>query len=111
MFCPICGNKINDGDVVCRTCGFNLAEIDAQAKIQFSDMTVRAEGIVFPDAPKQPEPVPQTANLTKPLPVAPYAKVNKSPLEAIIISYTFCGNCGRLNITGVNFCGCCGEQL
>lgn len=111
MFCPVCGNRINGGDTVCRTCGFNLAGIDAQAKTQLSDVTVRAEETVFSDALKQPDSVSQTANLSQPLPAAPPAQVNKSPLEAIMISYTFCGNCGRRNITGVNFCGCCGEQL
>ena len=35
----------------------------------------------------------------------------KSPLEVTFISYTFCGNCGKRNATGVKFCYNCGEKL
>lgn len=101
MFCPVCGNKINDGDNVCKACGFNLTAIDAGAKSQPSDTATGEERTVFSDIPRQTVPAPDASPV----------QVNKCPLEAIMISYTFCGNCGRRNITGVKFCGCCGEKL
>lgn len=50
---------------------------------------------------------PQQPTVSFAVPVA----TPRCPLEVTTISYTFCGECGKRNKTGANFCSGCGEKF
>lgn len=70
--------------------------------------------LLFKDVFGKEQVTPETAEIEAPVMQVPeimQTERGTTPGNLVTVSYSFCGNCGKRNMAGNNFCSACGERV